>query len=66
LLFARGAVVDRFIQEARATEIKLDEPLPDFAPLFWYLRNAVIKLLPTQVVDCLVELKHEFVRLRHG
>jgi len=64
LFFARGTAVDRLSNGVRATEIKLDEPVPDFAPLSWHLRNAVIKLLPTPVADCLVQLKHLVVRLR--
>lgn len=64
LFFARGAAVERLSDEARATEITLDQPIPDFATLFWHLRNAVINLLPPRVVGSLVELKHQFARLR--
>ncbi|SEC67825.1 Methyltransferase domain-containing protein [Rhizobiales bacterium GAS188] len=66
LFFARGDAVDRLSDEARASEVKLDEPVPNVAPVSWRLRNAVIRCLPTSITDWLVEVKHQFVRLRHG
>ncbi len=66
LFFAHGDALDRLSEEARASEVKFGEAVPDVAPISWRLRNAVIRWLPTPATDWLVEMKHKIVRRRHG
>jgi len=66
MFYARGDAVDRLSKEGRAAESKPNEPVPDISPLSWRLRNAVIRHLPSLIVDRLVEAKHQFVRRRYG
>lgn len=65
LFFARGDAVDRLSREAQAAEIGLKVPVPNFGPMLWRLRNAIIRRLPPSISDQLVELKHQLVRWRH-
>jgi Methyltransferase domain len=66
LFFARADAVERLSAEARSAEIKLDQPIPDYSPMFWRLRNAIIRRLPPSIYDRLVEVKHQFVCWRHS
>ena len=66
LFFARADAIERLSAGARHAEIKLDQPVPDHSPMFWRLRNAIIRRLPPSIYDRLVEVKHQFVRWRHS
>ena len=66
LFFARGDAVERLSEEARSAEIKSDQPIPDYSPAIWRLRNAIIRRLPPSICDRLVDAKHQFVRWRHS
>jgi hypothetical protein len=61
MFFARGVALAKLSPEALASEIKSGEEVPNFAPTIWRLRNAVIKRLPSRLVDCLIQLKYQFV-----
>jgi len=64
LFFARGAALARLADEALAAEISADAPVPDWSPLSWRARNAVIRRLPVSWTDRLVEIKHRYVMAR--
>jgi hypothetical protein len=64
LLFVRGRALQRLAKRALTSEIKPEDPVPDFSPLTWRARNAVIRLLPVSVIDRLVEIKHRYVMAR--
>jgi len=66
LFFARAGALQRLSEEARAAEIKLDQPVPDYSPILWRLRNAVVRRLPPRIYDGLVDLKHQYVRWRES
>ena len=66
LFFARAGALKRLSEEARSAEIERDQPVPDYSPILWQLRNAIIRRLPPPIYDRLVEVKHRFVRWRHG
>jgi SAM-dependent methyltransferase len=66
LFFARAEAVEWLSEEARFTEIQPDEPVSDYSPMSWRLRNAVIRRLPPSIYDRLVDVKHRFVRWRHS
>ena len=64
LFFVRGQALERLATDAFATEIKPGDPVPDWSPLAWRARNAVIRLLPVSVTDRLVDIKHRYVMAR--
>ena len=64
LFFARGAALGRLANEAFAAEIQPSDPVPDWSPLSWRARNAVIRVLPVAWTDRLVEIKHRYVMAR--
>jgi SAM-dependent methyltransferase len=66
LFFARAAALERLSEEARSAEIKLDQPVADYSPMLWRLRNAIVRRLPPSIRDRLVEAKHQFVRWRRS
>jgi hypothetical protein len=66
LFFARAGAVERLSDEARSAEIKLDQPVPDYSPMSWRLRNVIIRRLPPRIYQGLVEAKHQFVRWRRS
>ena len=66
LFFARADAVERLSDEARSAEIKPDQPVPDYSPIYWRVRNAIIRRLPPRIYQRLVEAKHQFVRWRHS
>lgn len=65
LFFARGAALDQLSTEALAKEVKPNEPVPDWSPLTWRIRKAVVGKLPGSWIDSLVEIKHRYVALRN-
>jgi SAM-dependent methyltransferase len=65
LFFARGGAVDRLGRDARAAEIANDRPVPDYSPVVWRVRNAIIRRLPQPIYDRLMQAKHQFVRWRY-
>jgi hypothetical protein len=65
LFFARADAVDRLSDEARSAEITPDQPVPDYSPIYWKVRNAIIGRLPPPIYQQLVQAKHQFVRWRH-
>jgi hypothetical protein len=66
LFFARADALERLSEEARSTEIKIDQLVPDYSPMSWRLRNTIIRRLPHSISDRLVEVKHQFVRWQHS
>jgi SAM-dependent methyltransferase len=64
MFFARGAAIENLSAEAMKSEIALSDKIPDFSPVIWRMRNAVVRRLPLPVTNGLVELKHQIVRLR--
>ena len=66
LFFARGEAIERLSNEAHSAEIRLDQPVPDYSPMSWRLRNAIIRRLPPPIYRQLLEAKHQFVRWRHS
>lgn len=65
LFFARGAALERLSNKALAMEVKPSEPVPDWSPLTWRVRKAVVGKLPGSWIDSLVEIKHRYVALRN-
>jgi hypothetical protein len=65
LFFASDEALERLSPEALGSEVERSSPVADYAPVTWWLRNALIKRLPLAALDRLVELKHRFVRWRH-
>jgi SAM-dependent methyltransferase len=63
LFFARESALHRLSAAALATEIKPDRAIPILSPAAWRVRNAVIRQLPTSLVDVLIELKHRYIAL---
>jgi len=61
LFFARGSALKRLAKEAFASEVKPDDRVPDWSPLAWRARSAVIRLLPVSLTDRLIEIKHRYV-----
>jgi SAM-dependent methyltransferase len=61
MFFARGSAIAKLSRTALASEIPSEEKIPIFAPISWRLRNAIIKRLPTPVVDYLIMVKHRLV-----
>jgi hypothetical protein len=64
LFFARGTALTRLTGEALAAEITIGDPVPDWSPLFWRARKAMIRRLPMSWTDWLVEIKHRYVMAR--
>jgi SAM-dependent methyltransferase len=64
LFFARGAALTRLASEALAAEIAAGDPVPDWSPLSWRARKAIIRRLPVSWTDRLVEIKHRYVMAR--
>jgi SAM-dependent methyltransferase len=66
LFFARGNAVKHLNDEARLAEIELDQPVADYSPMSWRLRNVIVGRLPPPIYQQLVEAKHQFIRWWHS
>ncbi len=64
LFYARGKAIERLAKDVFASEIRSEDPVPDWSPLTWRARNAVIRRLPASTIDLLIEIKHRYVVAR--
>jgi SAM-dependent methyltransferase len=58
VLFASPAGAERLSPSARAALAVGGAPLPDYAPLAWRLRSAVLRHLPRPVIELLAKVQH--------
>lgn len=60
LFFAKPHVVAKLSEHALSREIALETPVPDWSPISWRARKAIVRTLPAFVVDRMVEAKHRY------
>jgi hypothetical protein len=47
----------------RRMQLRRDDPIVDFAPLTWRIRNLILRHLPQSIVQRIVRMKHAVVRM---
>jgi 2-polyprenyl-3-methyl-5-hydroxy-6-metoxy-1,4-benzoquinol methylase len=61
LLFARDSALGSVSSSLHETEVRRDQAVPEWAPLYWRLRNSLLARLPQESVHRLAILKHKLV-----
>jgi SAM-dependent methyltransferase len=62
LLFVHKSVLGNLPATIRSHEIPDQEPVRNFAPPIWRLRNSILRRLPRSLIERLARLKHAAVR----
>ncbi|MBN2194627.1 MAG: class I SAM-dependent methyltransferase [Polyangiaceae bacterium] len=62
LLYVAPGAVASLPEAIMSLEVRDGRPIPELSPLRWRTRNAVLRAVPTRMLDLLVAAKHEWVR----
>ncbi|MGO9006113.1 MAG: methyltransferase domain-containing protein [Beijerinckiaceae bacterium] len=62
LLFVHKDALEKIPAMVRSHEVREQEPIPNFAPPLWRLRNSILGRLPQPLVQRIARLKHAAVR----
>lgn len=66
LLYVTGDKVAALPSAIRSSMVPVGEPIPCDYPIWWKLRNAILRVMPSQISEALVEIKGHWIRKRHA